>query len=183
MPTYTLRICPVLLSMTDNELVVKIVRSTRRRKTVQAKLVGEKLVVYLPTGLSRKEESEWIDKMRQKMHTKRLRAQLNNDDYLKLRFDEFNKKYFNNQLTIRSIEYVTNQNTRNGSCTPAKGTIRLSHKLADMPKWVLDYVIIHEMAHLIYPDHSRKFWDKVKEYRYTERARGFLICRGMDDGL
>ena len=182
MHTYTLRNCSVLLNMAENELAVEVVRSTRRKKTIQAKMVGEKLVVYLPIGLSKKVESEWIEKMRDKVTKKRLRKELNNEDYLTARFNAFNKRYFNNQLKVHSIKYVTNQNTRSGSCTPVKGTIRLSHKLADMPKWVLDYVIMHEMAHLVHPDHSKKFWQKVNEYRYTERARGFLICRGMEDG-
>jgi predicted metal-dependent hydrolase len=181
MDTYTLRNCSVLFNMTENELTVEVIRSTRRKKTIQAKVVDGKLVVYVPAGLSKKEESEWIEKMRDKVTKKRLRKDLNNNDYLKSRFNEFNKRYFNNQLKVNSIEYVTNQNTRSGSCTPVKGTIRLSHKLADMPKWVLDYVIIHEMAHLVYPDHSKNFWQKVNEYRYTERARGFLICRGLED--
>jgi predicted metal-dependent hydrolase len=120
--------------------------------------------------------------MRDKVAKKNLSKKLNDDDYLMSRFNEFNKRYFDNKLRVNSIEFVTNQNTRRGSCTPAKGTIRLSHKLNDMPKWVLDYVIMHEMAHLVHPDHSRRFWQKVNEYRYTERARGFLICRGMEDG-
>jgi predicted metal-dependent hydrolase len=182
MHTYTLRNCSVLLNMTENELTIEVVRSIRRKKTIQAKMVGEKLVVYLPIGLSKKEESEWIEKMRDKVTKKRLRKELNNEDYLTSRFNTFNKRYFNNKLKVHSIKYVTNQNTRSGSCTPVRGTIRLSHKLADMPKWVLDYVIMHEMAHLVHPDHSKKFWQKVNEYRYTERARGFLICRGMEDG-
>lgn len=71
------------------------------------------------------------------------------------------------------LEFVTNQTRVNGSCTPHNGTIRLSHELLKMSKWVLDYVIMHEMTHLQYPNHSKGFWAKVGEYKYTERARGF----------
>ncbi|MCL7415277.1 MAG: M48 family metallopeptidase [ANME-2 cluster archaeon] len=167
--------------MTGNELSIQVIRSKRRKKTIQAKLDGTKLIVYLPAGLSEKEESQLIQKMKTKVENKQARTVLNGDDYLAKRADEFNKRYFNGRLGINSIKYVTNQNTRRGSCTPAKGTIRISHRLADMPKWVLDYVIMHEITHLRYPDHSRKFWDKVNEYKYTERARGFLLCRGMKE--
>jgi len=166
--------------MKNKELPIEVIRSHKRKKTVQAKVVDDKLLIYLPAGLSKTRESELIEKMREKVEKKRLKRELNGDDYLNMRFNEFNKKYFNGKLQIASIKFVTNQNTCNGSCTPAKGTIRISHRLADMPKWVLDYLIMHEMAHLLYPDHSKRFWDKVNEYRYTERARGFLICKGME---
>ena len=166
--------------MNNKELIVEVIRSHKRKKTVQAKVVNDKLLIYLPAGLSKKRESELIEKMREKIGKKRLERELNDDDYLETRFNEFNKRYFNNELQITSIKFVTNHNICNGSCTPAKGTIRISHRLTDMPKWVLDYLIMHEMAHLLHPDHSKKFWDKVNEYKYTERARGFLICKGME---
>ncbi|MBW6517161.1 MAG: M48 family metallopeptidase [ANME-2 cluster archaeon] len=164
----------------NDELAVQVIRSKRRKKTVQAKVDGNRLVVYMPAGLNEKEESELIRKMKTKIENKRTRKALNNDNYLERRADEFNKKYFNGKLVIHSINYVTNQNTRRGSCTPARGSVRISHELAQMPKWVLDYVIMHEITHLEHPDHSRKFWNKVNEYKYTERARGFLICKEIE---
>jgi predicted metal-dependent hydrolase len=182
MDTYTHRNCSVLLglNMTSNELNVQIIRSKRRKKTIQAKLNGNTLVVYMPAGLSETKESELIHKMKTKVENKRTRKALNDDDYLEKRADEFNRHYFNGQLKIVSIKYVTNQNTRRGSCTPARGSIRISHELAEMPRWVLDYVIMHEITHLEHPNHSRKFWNKVNEYKYTERARGFLICKELE---
>jgi predicted metal-dependent hydrolase len=167
--------------MTDKELTIEIIRSDRRKKTIQGRQDGNKLKIYLPSGLTKQEEAQWIEKIKAKVDKKRFKNELNDDQYLQNRFNEFNNKYFGGHLSINSIRYVTNQNTRRGSCTPAKGTIRISHKLAGMPKWVLDYVIMHEMSHLVYPDHSKRFWKKVNEYKYTERARGFLICRGLED--
>ncbi|MBT5710969.1 M48 family metallopeptidase, partial [Candidatus Poribacteria bacterium] len=72
--------------------------------------------------------------------------------------------------------FVTNQNQRFGSCTPAHGTIRLSERLRRYPEWVLDYVVVHELAHLIHPNHAPDFWEVVNRYPLTERARGFLIA-------
>ena len=46
------------------------------------------------------------------------------------------------------MRWVSNQSGRWGSCTPAEGTIRLSDKLQGMPVWVVDYVLLHELAHL-----------------------------------
>lgn len=160
---------------------VKVIRSRDRKKTIQAKMVGETLVIYLPAGLHREEEGKLIEKMKQKIEKKRLKARANNGDYLNKRFDEFNKMYFDGKLKVNSIEFVSNQRWVRGSCTPSKGTIRISHKLLEMPKWVLDYVIMHEMSHLLHPNHSKAFWDRVGEYKYTERARGFLMAKGMEE--
>ncbi len=160
---------------------VKVIRSPDRKKTVQAKMVGGTLVVYLPLGMHREDERKLIEKMKEKIEKKRLKRQINKDDYLKERFEEFNNKYFQGMLRVNSIEFVTNQERKRGSCTPANGTIRISHKLLGMPRWVLDYVIMHEMTHLVLPDHSRAFWEKVGEYKYAERARGFLIAKGMEE--
>jgi len=159
---------------------IKIIRSPDRKKTIQAKLIGETLVVYLPCGMHMEEERKIIDKMKKKIENKRLNRNINNDDYLIKRFAQFNNRYFRGTLRVNSIEFVTNQERCNGSCTPVNGTIRLSHKLFGMPKWVIDYVLMHEMSHLLHPDHSKAFWEKVSEYKYSERARGFLIAKGME---
>jgi len=160
---------------------VKVIRSPDRKKTIQAKMVGDTLVIHLPLGIHREEERRIIEEMKEKIEKRRQTKQINKDDFLIKRFTEFNNKYFQGKLKVNSIEFVTNQERANGSCTPARGTIRLSHKLLDMPKWVLDYVIIHEMTHLVHPNHSKEFWAKVGEYQYTERARGFLMAKGMEN--
>jgi hypothetical protein len=160
---------------------VNVIRSPDRKKTIQAKMVGETLFIYLPTGLHREEEGKLIEKMKEKIGKKMLKTQANKDDYLNKRLDELNKMYFGGKLNVNSIEFVSNQRWVRGSCTPSKGTIRISHKLLEMPKWVLDYVIMHEMSHLLHPNHSKAFWNKVGEYKFTERARGFLMAKGMEE--
>ena len=76
---------------------------------------------------------------------------------------------------------MTNQNSRFGSCTPEDATIRLSHRLATMPVWVRDYVLVHELAHLIEGNHGKRFWKLVNRYPLTERARGYLMAVGMEE--
>ncbi|MDQ3947227.1 MAG: M48 family metallopeptidase, partial [Actinomycetota bacterium] len=77
----------------------------------------------------------------------------------------------------RSIRFVDNQELRWGSCTPTDGSVRISSKVATEPAWVLDYVIVHELAHLVVAGHGRRFWEIVARYPKAERARGWLACR------
>ena len=69
---------------------------------------------------------------------------------------------------------------RFGCCNYQAATIHISHKVGLMPEWVRDYVILHEMVHLIEPNHSRAFWDIISRYKLAERARGYLIAVGID---
>lgn len=79
------------------------------------------------------------------------------------------------------IRWVDNQQKRWGSCTPANSEVRISNRLAGEPLWVLDYVIVHELAHLDHLDHGPAFWRLVNRYPLAERARGFLMARGLEE--
>lgn len=159
---------------------VEIRRSSKRKRTIAAKLEGDTLIVYLPERMSRAEEAAWVEKMRKRMEARERKERLNSSGDLEIRAAELNRRYFDGQLRWRSVEYVTNQSSRYGSCTIGDATIRLSHVLAEMPVWVRDYVIVHELAHLLVPDHSKRFWDLVARYPLSERARGFLIAKGLE---
>jgi len=74
---------------------------------------------------------------------------------------------------------VTDRERRLVSCTPKPGAIRISHRLATVPQWVCDYVIVHELAHLEHPNHSKAFWTAVNRYRLAERARGYLMALNL----
>jgi predicted metal-dependent hydrolase len=156
---------------------VEIIRSKRRKNTVQAKFVNEKLCIYLPGDMKESEEKKWIEKMIKWSHHHKRKKQFDDDTLLK-RAQELNKMYFDGSLDF-SIKFVTNQNTRFGSCTSATKSIRISDRLAKMPRWVQDYVIIHELAHILHPNHTKRFWEKVNQYKYAERAKGYLIAVGM----
>ena len=161
------------------DLSVRVVRSARRRKTVEAKLRGRELVIYMPANATRAEEERWVRHFVEKAK-RRLGAEKDNE-YLRRKFEAFNRRYFGGRLRVGRIEFSDRMKSRFGSCNPKRRTIRLSERLRRMPEWVLDYVLIHEMAHLLYPNHSRAFWKKVREYKYAERARGYLMCKSMEE--
>ena len=91
------------------------------------------------------------------------------------RAHDLNDRYLGGLATPESVRWVENQNSRWGSCTPGDRTIRLSVRLQGMPGWVTDYVLVHELAHLIEPGHDPAFWGWVDRYPQAERAKGFLI--------
>ncbi|HEX3328260.1 MAG TPA: M48 family metallopeptidase [Actinomycetota bacterium] len=159
---------------------VEVRRSSRRRKTVSAQIVGEALIVSLPERLSRAEEHEWVQLMTSRMSERRRRDRLNSDDLLAGRAAELADRYLDG-VRPSSVEWVSNQRSRWGSCSPDDGSIRLAVALAEFPGWVRDYVLVHELAHLICADHSEPFWRLVNRYPLTERARGFLMAKGLDE--
>ncbi len=172
----------------------KVIRSAKRVKTVQARVVDGVLQIRAPAHLSDAELAPIIDDLEKKLADRARKAQLD-DKALERRARELNRRYFCGQLEWASIRWVTNQNKRAGSCTPAGdrcasgrraggrcagGRIRISHHVAKMPAFVRDYVLVHELAHLIEPNHSPRFWELVNRYPKTERARGYLMGAGME---
>lgn len=159
---------------------VEIVRSKKRKKTVSARVVNGAIVVRVPASLTSDQEQDAVTKLVRKIEKSRVRTDLNSDGELKERAKLLTRRYFGDNLNPKSIKYVTNQNTRHGSCTTSRGSIRISHNISKIPSWVRDYVIIHELAHLVHPDHSEAFWSLVYKYEYAERARGYLL--GFETG-
>jgi len=158
-----------------------IIRSYRRKKTIQTKYRDGHLWIYIPAGMSPNDEQTWIERMTKRNERwEQKKTVKESDTWLERRAQELNKKFFDGRLTF-SIKYVTNQNSRYGSCTAQTGSIRISDRVKMMPSWVQDYIIIHELAHLLYPDHSQKFWDIVNQYKYAERAKGYLIAIGATE--
>lgn len=158
----------------------RIVRTKRRRKTIEAREVDGTLEVLAPAGLSDKELEPHITKLKARIERRKTESRLDHQA-LEKRAQALNERHFNGRLQWQSIRWVTNQNRRHGSCTPWRGNIRISHRIADMPGFVRDYVIVHELAHLVEPSHSKKFWNLVYGYLKTERARGYLMAVGLED--
>jgi len=159
---------------------VKIIRSKKRKKTVSARQVDGQFVVRAPAAMSDAELRPIIENLKKRWQRRQAKEQLD-DELLQRRAQALNRQYFKGKLTWTSIKWVTNQNkSRIGSCTPSNGTIRISHRLASMPPFVRDYVIVHELAHLVEANHGPKFWKLVNQYPRTERARGYLMAVGLE---
>jgi hypothetical protein len=163
-------------------LEIVVIRSARRRKTVSATWVNwHTLKIRVPAHLPEQETRRIVDKMRSSALRQRARLrQFPSDELLQKRAEHYNRSLFGDQLRWRSIRFVDNQHKRFGSCSPGKGTIRISNRLEKAPPFVLDYVIMHELAHLVEANHSLKFWELVYRYPLAERARGYLMALQME---
>jgi predicted metal-dependent hydrolase len=148
-------------------------RSKRRRRTVAAYRDGDKVVVMMPARLSKAEEAEWVEIMLGRLE-RQSRRQSPSDEELTRRAETLSRRYLDGLARPASVRWVDNQSQRWGSCTIADRTIRLSSRLRGMPTWVVDYVLLHELAHLLVPGHGPDFWEWVDRYPRTERARGYL---------
>jgi len=167
-----------------DDITVRVIRSARRKRTVSARLVNwYTLEVRAPADLPEDELQRIVARFRETARRRRegLRA-FGSDADLQRRAERLNEALFGGAARWRSIRYVTNQNTRWGSCSPAQGTIRISHRLATRPDFVLDYVIAHELAHLLEPGHTPAFWKLVYRYPRAERAVGYLMALAREGG-
>jgi predicted metal-dependent hydrolase len=158
---------------------IKIVRSKRRLRTVTARLHNGVLLINAPLLLSDERLGVIVANFKSKFEKKELKENLDKEHNLTAMASLLNEKYFGNKLKVKSIEYVTTQNSRFACCNYRTARIRISHKIGLMPKWVRKYIIVHELAHLIEPNHSKAFWDIVSQYRLAERARGYLMAVSM----
>ncbi|TQF03532.1 M48 family metallopeptidase [Kitasatospora acidiphila] len=152
---------------------VEVRRSARRSRTVSAYREGDRTIVLIPARMSVAEEQRWVAQMLDRLAAQESRRALG-DDALAERAERLSVDYLDGRARPDQVRWVTNQNSRWGSCTPSERSIRLSHRLQGMPGYVLDYVLLHELAHLLVPDHGPNFWALLEAYPRTERARGYL---------
>jgi predicted metal-dependent hydrolase len=153
--------------------VVEVRRSHRRTRTVSAYRKDGKVVVMIPARFTRAEETEWVDTMLGRLARSEQRGR-RTDEQLMRRARELARDHLQDKVTPESVRWVSNMTTRWGSCTTGEGTIRLSDRLQAMPTWVIDYVLLHELAHLIEPNHDARFWGWVDRFPKAERAKGYL---------
>jgi predicted metal-dependent hydrolase len=166
---------PGLAPDDDVPFRVEVIRSTRRRKSYAARLVGGVLRVTVPSWMSLGETEAAVTEM-----TARFRRKLSTERIdLRARMRALRRNY---GLPIADeIRWSDDMLGRWASCTPSTSTIRVSTRIAAFPDWVVDYVLVHEMAHLRHGGHGPEFWEAVSVYPRAERAIGYLIAKSGDD--
>ncbi len=149
---------------------VEVIRSDRRTKTVSARIVDGVIRVRIPGWMTADDEARYVDDIVRRIEQKRRSHAVDLESRARRLADEFTLPVPN------SIRWVSNQNQRWGSCSIGSRDIRISDRLVDVPPWVLDHVIVHELVHLLVPDHSPEFDEILARNPLSERAVGYLMA-------
>lgn len=160
--------------MTELPYRVEVVRSKRRRKTVSARLDGDVVRVNMPAWMSKADEERYVVELVERLER---REQRENTDVVS-RAATLARRY--DLPAPSAVLWTPNRKSQWATCSTATGEIHVSERVAEFPAWVLDYVLVHELAHLVEPSHSSRFWELVNRYPKAERARGFLIAKGTE---
>ena len=151
---------------------VEVRTSPRRRKTASGFWQDGRVVVVLPSRLSKADRVELVDGLVERVLAQRPHVTASDRD-LALRAARLADEYLGG-VRPDAIRWVGNQQRRWGSCTSRTGEIRISERLRVVPGWVLDAVLVHELAHLIEPAHSPRFRRLAARYPRTAEADTFL---------
>ncbi|MCE1173046.1 MAG: M48 family metallopeptidase [Propionibacteriales bacterium] len=157
---------------------LEVRRSPRRRRTIMVRREAGRLVALVPARLTAAQEAALLPPLVEKFLRREAKVSARvGDDELAVRAAELWRAYLQapcGPMPPVQVSWVDNQQRRWGSCSTPSNQIRLSSRLQAMPGWVLDYVLVHELAHLIQTNHSPAFRALERRYPQAERARGFL---------
>lgn len=158
---------------------VEIRRSGRRSRTLTVFRERGRLVALVPARATRQQVDELVPPLVTRFLAKERRSRLPGGDLeLHARASDLAERYLAGRLEVPlpafQVSWSANQRHRWGSCTPGSNRIRITDRLRAVPHWVGDYVILHELVHLVEPNHSARFWELLAGYPQAERARGFL---------
>ena len=156
---------------------VEVRRSTRRRRSVTAYREGGRTIVVVPQRMARSDIAEYVEELVGRLDARERRSR-RTDAQLHARALELAHRYLDDRAEPRTVRWVTNQKRRWGSCTPLDAAIRLSDRLQTMPEHVVDYVLLHELVHLLVADHGPDFEAWMARYPRLVESRAFLA--GVD---
>jgi predicted metal-dependent hydrolase len=159
---------------------VEVRTSPRRRKTASGFWQDGRVVVILPERLPRADRVELVEGLVQRVLAQRPHVSTSDRD-LAVRAAALSERYLGG-VRPKSVRWVGNQRRRWGSCTSRSGEIRISDRLRHVPGWVLDAVLVHELAHLVEPTHSARFRRLASRYPKMQEADTFLagFTLGLD---
>jgi len=160
---------------------VEVRASTRRKKTGNAHWSGSRIVVQIPARVRGRDRREFVDELVEKLLTQRPQN-AGGDGALEDRARTLAELY-NDSIMPVSVRWVSNQQARWASCSPGSREIRVSSRLQQCPEWVIDAVLVHELAHLQEADHSSRFYEIADRHPRQSESGVFLDGYALGLGL
>lgn len=154
--------------------------SPRRRKTASASWQNGRIVVVVPARTSLAQRAELVEQLVGRLLRQRPHV-AGSDPELARRAADLAARYLDD-VRPTSVRWSARQQRRWGSCSPETGAIRISALLRPAPGWVVDAVLVHELAHLVEPGHGPAFRRLVGRFERTDAAEAFLAgyALGLD---
>lgn len=159
---------------------MEVRRSSRRKKTISVHREGDVIVVNAP---------KWMTTADVERHARDLIARLHkreggprSDTDLLTRALWVRMEFLPEAPEPTAVRWAT-QERRWGSCSTLERSVRISSQLQRAPQYVIDAVIVHELAHLIRADHGPEFKQLIARYPDNARADAFLAGMSFAKGL
>ena len=165
---------------TDASPDIEVRVSARRKKTVAAYWEGDRIVIVFPPRVAKRDRQAYVDELSSKLIAGRAKSRPTDADLHK-RAVHLSRTYLKGVAQPTSVQWSTRQLARWGSCTAAEGTIRISARLQGAPQFVVDAVLVHELAHLVHSDHSPEFYELAN--RFPRHRDADLFLKGVSFGL
>ncbi len=169
-PTSEIRIPPAEIT---GGAEIRVIRNSRRKRSISAYRESGAIVIQVPARLSKSKVSEVIPELVKKILTQEAREKMT-DEALFTRALELMKIYLP-EFTIQPVSVQwRSMNERWGSCTTVDRTIRISSRLNGAPPYVVDYLLVHELIHLVFADHGPEFERLLARFEGSDRASAYL---------
>ncbi len=156
------------------------IRASRRRKrTIAIFRENGRIVVDVPATMTRHQQREQIPPLVERFlaketHRRPPRGEAELTERARALFRRWVAPHAGGDEPTMGVRWVSTMEHRWGSCTSSTGEIRISDRLVRAPEWLVDQVLLHEVTHLVEPNHGPRFKAITGAHPDAERARGFL---------
>lgn len=161
-------------TITVDGITLTLLIERKRIKNINARLRDTTLSISAPLHIPQATLDQAIPDLARRL-VRRVRARQINaeDDALTLAHKIAER--FPTKPVVAQVQFVTTQQARWGSYSSASRTIRLNAALREMPRWVLEAVVAHELTHVFHQNHGPEFWKLLRRVcADVDRADAFL---------
>jgi len=158
----------------------RVIRSTRRKRSIQAFRTNGIIEIHIPAKVSRKQELELIPEMIALVLKREAKSRKSDEELVHMSAELLGAYLPEFSERPASVAWKP-MRERWGSCTTVDRTIRISNRLEAAPDYVIRFVLFHELIHLRIPGHGDDFYALLDRMADKDRAESFL--EGYEAGI